>query len=666
MITTKILFGFLIGVFIFAATAAAERPTVILTFDDGWLSVSERAYPIMHNNHQKGVAFVNIEPIIGGYTDYMKQPELNTLYGEGWDISSHTYSHKILNTINNATLNYELGAGKGWLDTNGYPRGSMFLSYPEGSYNPDVIAAAKSNHYLAARTIKETAAGYPHYTLASPDVFELTTYETIGGRDNDTTVINQINNTIAANGLLILSFHKIVDSLSSGTARETEFKTSDFQNVSNYLRIRSLDVDVRTLSDYFGVPTPVTVKAMNMLYMPSTPEMTKQTSGYFWTYFEWGSGTGGNITDFYNYNVDGVWTNLTTNTSVTVATIPHGKVSVTVYAFNRSNGGIQNPVPLMMSTQIPNNPIEMSNIWAEYDIYSGDTLRIAPTLYNPDIDTVTFTTNATSASINSTTGEFILNTSDRDRGTYHWNITADDGHGMPHTIDFTVVITARQSLPAYNNGRGDGNKGGSVGINVYDPNAESNERSDSIIRRGIESKIVFTRNKLISNVTYHGKRNYGEVTVKASILKGNPTGSYMGNVYKFFSITLGDIPQKNEILYISNSTVTVLVNKSDLRDNIVRAYRYVNDSWVAVKIEDAQVEDTDTKQFKLKSDGLSNFAIVLEPEKKVPTLRPTVTDGETNALNTSIDKPVTYVWQVIESLYREIIHLIRILDLLPP
>ena len=255
----KILIGISICLVVLTMTGAAQRPTVIITFDDGWLSVHDKAYPIMQTNNQTGVAFVYIAPITGGYPDFMQQTQLNRLYGSGWDISSHTYSHLDLTTANNTTLNYELTASRGWLNTNGYPRGSMFLAYPEGKYNGVVIDAVKLNNYVAARTIELPNSNYMHYNLSSPDIFKIKSYETIGGQDNDATVMNQINNTIKSNGLLILSFHKIVDTLSGdATNAQTEFTTSDFRNVSNYLKSRSVDIEVRTLSDYFGIKPDIT------------------------------------------------------------------------------------------------------------------------------------------------------------------------------------------------------------------------------------------------------------------------------------------------------------------------------------------------------------------------------------------------------------------------
>lgn len=871
LIKNEILVGVMMCFVVLTGTVtAAQNATVIMTFDDGWYSILQNATPIMDANGQRGVEFIITQepdfPWSGQPGGYMSVPQLQQLYGKGWDLGSHTVSHVNLTTVNDTTLNYELRTSQDWLYNNNFPRGSIFFAYPEGAYNSAVITALQANHYVGARTIIPPDSNYSQYTLASPDIFMLKDYEVVGSIDNATTIENQINNTIAVNGLLILSFHKIVGTLSTNvTDIDTEFPISDFQSVSNYLKTLSDNgnVTVTTLSGYFGAvplpryipptptglsaaiylnltasrmnvswtpgigdntdlynifvngvrvndtvspfininvfpgelinmsvyavnttngntlnpvpaylnitipllqtyipPTPVNLTAVNggndrwilagwgsgsgnttdlfnvsvdslsingtlwingttntsynitgavpgivyqvkiyavnvtngttmnqipaiidgiiPLYTPSIPIEVGQSSGNFWALFEWNNVTGnatnnvtGNITDLYNVSVSGssingtLHINLTTNKSINVTSIPHGYVQVSVYSYNSTNGGVQNPIPLFMSMQMPNNLIDFGNIWAEYDVYAGDTLRIIPTVYNPDNDTVRFTTNATNASINSTTGEFIYNTSIGEKGPYHWNITAYDDQGTPRIMDFIVVITPKPTYNGGGGGNGGGNNGGGGGggdVNTYDPNAASYERRDSQIRHNASSTVEFSKNGLVDNVTFYGIRNYGDVTVKVSILKDDPTPSYLGNVYKFFAVKLDNIPQKNEYLYISNSTVVVSVDKSNLSDNTIKVYRYVNDSWVPVDIEDTNIENPLTKQFKLKSDGLSNFAIVLEQKKPIELA---ILGGKNSASydnasitgNKVIDKAIKNV--VPESFYRYVINLIK-------
>lgn len=171
------------------------KPTVIITFDDGWRSVLDNAFPIMQANNQKGVEFIiTNQPDLawnGLPNNYMNRSQLQTLYDAGWDLSSHTYSHKGLITVNDTVLNYELSKSRDWLNTN-FPRGATILAYPNGEYNQHVIDTLISNHYVAARTIVPDD-NYPNYNLNNPNIFMLEGYSTLGGPkgrpDNDKTVI---------------------------------------------------------------------------------------------------------------------------------------------------------------------------------------------------------------------------------------------------------------------------------------------------------------------------------------------------------------------------------------------------------------------------------------------------------------------------------------------
>jgi peptidoglycan/xylan/chitin deacetylase (PgdA/CDA1 family) len=742
---------FAIAICLGVLTTIGTAETVILTFDDGWNSTALNALPILNSNGQSGVVFLITDPLYRGYSDYMTVADLNSLSIAGWDISSHTISHPVLTNLTSQPekLKTELVGSEQWLVSNGFGKGSMFLSYPEGAYNT-AVQAEVAKYYTAARCAGELCTGTNINPPTASEMYQLKTLQVdcsdpTSGNCTSAGVINKISNVLNQSGLLIITFHKIVPTLSTGNdpfgnaLSSTEFRTEDLQNVSNYLK--NNNITVSTLSQVFGTGTPaylppstpagLTVSSgsnwINLSWAPGagTPTTTgynvvingatifTDTTNTYYNFsavpgtnypvqiygvnglsvnlvpanlnatrqqfipptpiniistideknysirFDWAAGVGENVTDFFNYSVNGGnWTNLTTNKSVNVTTVPHGIVNISVYAFNSSNGGIQNSIPLAMSLQMQNNQIELNNIWAEYDIYAGDTLRINAIAYNPNNDTLTFTTNATNASINITTGAFILNTSDGDQGTYHWNITGYNGYSS-HTIDFRVVITTKpvQTSPTTNNAGG--NSGGGGGADVYDPNTKFYERHDSQIRQDTESTVEFIKNELVSNVTFHGVRNYGVVTLKVSILKVNPKPQYLSNGYKFFSINLDNIQQKSEYLYINNSTVTVSLNKSDLSGNTVKAYRYVNDSWVNVEIEETPVKNAESKQFELKSDGLSNFAITLEPKEPIPTLN-SIAENDVIVNHTEIvDNVVEVISKTPETLYRTIINLIK-------
>ncbi len=574
MIRIKILFGIIICLAVLTGTVAAERPTVIITFDDAWYSVLQNAKPIMDNNSQKGVVFIiTNQPELswnGQPNNYMNVSQLQQLYDSGWDLSSHTYSHVVLTKVNDTTLNYELIASKDWLNTHGFQRGAMFLAYPEGSYNAAVIVAVQANNYAAARTIEHPDASYSNYNLTSTDVYKLKAYEIIGGIDNDITVIAQINNTIAANGLLILAFHKIVDNLSANpTDAETEFKTTDFQNVSNYLQ--SSDVDVLTLSDYFGaVPLPT--------YMPPTPIDTTLDGSKNLT---WTAGFG-NVTDYFNYSVNGTWYNQSITTFYNATELSPGNYTVKVYAVNSTNGITVNSTPAILNSVI-----------------------LAPQ-----------TPSSTSAS------EVIGNSS-------------GDGGGSSSGSSSGIGGSSKRS-----SGGGGGSSGG--GGSFYDSNAEFYERRDSQIHNGTVSVIPFTQNGLVSEVTVNGIKNYGEATAVVSLLKKNPTDITIDNVHKFFSVNMETIKHENEQLFFKSPTITVFLSKENIGDKVVKAYRFINGSWILVDIEELTGTD-ENRHFKLKLNRFSNFAVVLESktttwtapaktsESNLPTMTQTGTEPKSDA-----------------------------------
>jgi peptidoglycan/xylan/chitin deacetylase (PgdA/CDA1 family) len=353
-----------------------QRATVILTFDDGWLTAYTKAYPILKANNQSGVAFVNVEPILGGWPDFMSKTDLDIMYNSGWDISSHTYSHADLTTLNDSALKHELNDTEIWLDNSGYVNSSMFLAYPYGAYNNTVINALKIYGYAAARTI-DTTTTYTHYKLRSPDIYMMKNYEAIGGIDNDVTIINQIHNASAVNGLLILSFHKIVDNLSlNETDAEEEFKVSDFQNVSNYLK--SSGVDVRTLSEYLGtkpkvIPIVNSIPVVNTTVIPVSPAASIVTSTHNlakskYTSESGGGSPGGNHMDYVPVPPRSIPTPAVTRSPVPTETVDFNNYVVTGGSGSVRNNPSNAEVPQVKEKGLFESIKEfLVNLWNAFD-----------------------------------------------------------------------------------------------------------------------------------------------------------------------------------------------------------------------------------------------------------------------------------------------------------
>jgi peptidoglycan/xylan/chitin deacetylase (PgdA/CDA1 family) len=113
------------------------RP-VIITFDDGDISVYESAFPIMQKYGLTGVAY-----IVGNYMDtegYMSAEQIKELAAAGWEIGSHSRSHRDLTKLEPSVQRVEIVDAREELqratglsvDTFAYPFG--FLDNSAGSF----------------------------------------------------------------------------------------------------------------------------------------------------------------------------------------------------------------------------------------------------------------------------------------------------------------------------------------------------------------------------------------------------------------------------------------------------------------------------------------------------------------------------------------------------
>ncbi len=571
--------------------ALVGNATVILTFDDGWTNTYDTAKPILDNNDQKAVVFAITEPVIGGWGDYMTLDQLKTLYNNGWDISSHSYTHgsahpgdnNYLIKANNSELKHELGDSKDWLDNNEFTRSSMFFSYPYGAYDDNLVASIKSlGYYVAARSVDAYSCRYgckhPHYNIGDADVLKMATLSI----DNTTyplpVVLNEINKTISESGLLILTFHKIV----TGTpASPEEYNIDDFTKISDYLKSTTLsgNVKVTTFSEYFKVqsptptptststptPTPIPTSTSTpiLTYMPSTPTISN-TTGDSWILTQWEPGTDGNLTDLYDVNINGSWINDTTNTSYNATNLNAGSyILVNVYAVNTTNGRTINSTPATMNSTIP--------ALAQTNNGSGDN------------------NSGNSGSSNSGNSTSI-------------------GDGSSSSGSSGSINSGGSSGGSSSGGSGGGGGGGG---SFYDNNTASYERRDLQIYNGTVSIIRFTKNDLISEVTVNGIKNYAGAAAVVSLLKNNPTNITIDNVYRFFSVKIETIKHENEQLFFTNPTVTVSFSKANISDKAVKVYKFTNGSWVVADMEELTGTD-ESRHFKLKLDGFSDFAVVFE------------------------------------------------------
>jgi peptidoglycan/xylan/chitin deacetylase (PgdA/CDA1 family) len=122
------------------------RP-VIITFDDGDISVYTAAFPIMQKYGLTGVTY-----IVGNYMDtdgYMTPDQLKELLAAGWELGSHSRSHRDLTRLEPAVQRMEIVEARRVLQrATGSP--VLTFAYPYGIMNPGVGDYVHFAGYIAA------------------------------------------------------------------------------------------------------------------------------------------------------------------------------------------------------------------------------------------------------------------------------------------------------------------------------------------------------------------------------------------------------------------------------------------------------------------------------------------------------------------------------------
>lgn len=136
--------------------APPERP-IALTFDDGYLSVYENAWPVLRRKGVTATIFL-VANCIGGTNrwdkDEPQQPlmgpaEIAELQAAGVLFGSHTCTHRALTELSSADALEELTRSRAALEEL-LARPIMTLAYPYNRQNREVRALARKSGYLAA------------------------------------------------------------------------------------------------------------------------------------------------------------------------------------------------------------------------------------------------------------------------------------------------------------------------------------------------------------------------------------------------------------------------------------------------------------------------------------------------------------------------------------
>ncbi len=154
------------------------KKTVVITFDDGFLSNIVYAYPIMKKYNLKGTIFVigcaavepqrNFDPKTVQYININEMPK----YEDIFNFENHTYSlHKynankkpLILVSNKKTIIEDISKNKKLLNT-------KYFAYPFGTYNNMIIQCLKETGHTMAFTVN------PKYVIKGLNKYELPRFE---------------------------------------------------------------------------------------------------------------------------------------------------------------------------------------------------------------------------------------------------------------------------------------------------------------------------------------------------------------------------------------------------------------------------------------------------------------------------------------------------------
>jgi peptidoglycan/xylan/chitin deacetylase (PgdA/CDA1 family) len=121
---------------------------IVLSFDDGYLSDYTVALPTLRRHHWPGVLNLLVENIRAGD---LTAWQVRRLIAAGWEVDSHTLTHRDLTTLDAAQLQSEVAGSRRELHRR-FGRPVDFFCYPAGRYDARVVAAVRAAGFLGATT----------------------------------------------------------------------------------------------------------------------------------------------------------------------------------------------------------------------------------------------------------------------------------------------------------------------------------------------------------------------------------------------------------------------------------------------------------------------------------------------------------------------------------
>ena len=189
------------------------RGAITITFDDGFLSVYDNAWPLFQEFDLPANVAVNPTPVDQGWAGYMTEAMLDDVHAAGWSIVSHTLQHDSLSTLSPGELDFDLRTTQQWIVDREYNGWNVFVA-PYHDFGP-AERDAVSRYYTAARGISSNVVTPDTLVSWRPDnpylltgrEAEFVPYSTPAGRDEIRALLQR---TLDEGTFLDLFFHRVM------------------------------------------------------------------------------------------------------------------------------------------------------------------------------------------------------------------------------------------------------------------------------------------------------------------------------------------------------------------------------------------------------------------------------------------------------------------------
>ncbi len=223
-------------------------------------------------------------------------------------------------------------------------------------------------------------------------------------------------------------------------------------------KYQNLDVRVQLFGNETATPelTSITYYSQDTIdnYIPPIPtfdSISQMTNGNLGIDYYWSAGSG-NITDGYNISricLNSTWGIVSSGWVINqsysdiglmcAVGASHGYLNISIYAWNSSGSGTLNQTPLFNSSSLPNRAPVLGSI-GNKNVTEGQWLNFTISATDSDSDVMTYGTNSTYTTFNTSTGSY--NWSASGVGIYTWNFNVSDGYGGVDNETITVNVNA--------------------------------------------------------------------------------------------------------------------------------------------------------------------------------------------------------------------------------